>query len=305
MGNIIVIGSINMDLVANLSEMPKKGETVIGKDFNQNPGGKGANQAVAIARLGGKVSMVGKVGDDELGHKLVTQMNEDKVDTELISKSSNTSTGVALINVDEKGENSIVVIPGANYELTEEDIEEANNLIEDADVTIMQLEVPIDTVKYALKLAKDKGTYTILNPAPAQRLDEEIIKNVDLLTPNETELEILTGINIKDEEDVKEAAKKLVNLGVKELIVTLGSKGCIYVSDTIFKKYPAYKVNPVDTTAAGDSFNGAIAVGVSQNKPMDEVIDFASKVGALTVTRKGAQISLPYLEEVERFKYRA
>lgn len=302
MADIVVVGSANVDLVANVSKMPRKGETVIGSDFNQITGGKGANQAVAIARLGGKVAMIGKVGNDDFGHKLISGMKLDHINTKFIGKIDGVPTGVALITVDEKGENSIIVIPGANYQVLEEDIEGAKGLIENSHVVMTQLEIPMDTVRYTLKISKGKGKYTILNPAPAQIIDREIIENVDLLTPNETELEILSGVTIKEEEDIKRAVDKLISFGVKELIITLGEKGSIYANDTTFKKYPSYKVTPVDTTGAGDSFNAAIAVGLSQGKSIDEVIDFASKVGALTVTKRGAQSSLPYLEEVLNFK---
>lgn len=302
MREILVIGSINMDLVINVEKMPKKGQTIMGKDFKQIPGGKGANQAVAASRLGGNIAMIGKVGQDDFGKRLISKMISDGVDTSYIGKLEGVPTGVALINVDKTGENSIVVVPGANYEVDTRDIDRAEKLIEKSKIVIIQLEIPIETVRYALKKAKGKGKYTILNPAPAQVLDKDIIENVDLLTPNETELEILSGIIIEDDEDIKRGAQKLINLGVKELIVTLGKKGCIYVNKNTFKKYAAYKVVPVDTTGAGDSFNGAIAVGLSQGRKIDEVIDFALKVGALTVTKEGAQSSLPYINEAVNFK---
>ena len=304
MKDILVVGSINMDLVINVDEMPKKGQTILGENFNQIPGGKGANQAVAVARLGGNVAMIGKVGQDNFGNKLIQTMNSDGVDTSFIKSEKDISTGVALITVDRSGENSIVVAPGANYEIEKKDIDKAKKLIEYSKIVITQLEIPIEIVEHTLSKAKENGKYTILNPAPAQVLDRDIIKNIDLLTPNETELEILSGINIKNEEDIRKAAQKLIDLGIKELIITLGDSGCIYVNKNTFKKYDAYKVVPVDTTGAGDSFNAAIAVGLSHEKDIDEIIDFALKVGALAVTKEGAQSSLPYIDEVLDFKGR-
>lgn len=302
MKDILVVGSINMDLVINVDEMPKKGQTILGENFNQIPGGKGANQAVAVARLGGNVAMIGKVGQDNFGNKLIQTMNSDGVDTSFIKSEKDISTGVALITVDRSGENSIVVAPGANYEIEKKDIDKAKKLIEYSKIVITQLEIPIEIVEHTLSKAKENGKYTILNPAPAQVLDRDIIKNIDLLTPNETELEILSGISIKNEEDIRKAAQKLIDLGIKELIITLGDSGCIYVNKNTFKKYDAYKVVPVDTTGAGDSFNAAIAVGLSHEKDIDEIIDFALKVGALAVTKEGAQSSLPYIDEVLDFK---
>jgi len=302
MKKIVVIGSLNMDLVANTKHMPKIGETIIGLDFKQIHGGKGANQAVAIARLGGNVSMIGKVGNDNFGENLLKALTEDKVETNHIMKENVSSTGIALITVDEKANNTIIVIPGANYKVTQEEIHEKLELIGEVDVLVTQLEIPIDVVKYSLRRAKDKGVFTILNPAPAQLLDDEIISSVDLLIPNETELQILSGIEIQSEEELLEACSKLIKKGVKELIVTLGDKGSIYFTENEYKKFTAYKANAVDTTAAGDSFVAAIAVGLTNNFKIEKAIDFASKVGALTVSKHGAQSSLPFLQEVMNFE---
>ncbi|EOD01781.1 ribokinase [Caldisalinibacter kiritimatiensis] len=302
MSDITVIGSLNMDLVATVKNMPKVGETLIGKELKQIPGGKGANQAVAAARLGAKVSMIGKVGDDGFGKNLMDSMNSDGIDTKYIKREENTSTGVALITVNDEGDNSIVVIPGANFKVTKEDIDKATEAIEGSKIVLLQLEIPIDVVKYSLKKAKTLGKYTILNPAPAQNLDDEIIENVDLLIPNETELEILSGIEIKQEEDILNASRKLIKKGVKELIVTMGGKGCLYINKDIVKKYKAHKVQVVDTTAAGDSFTAAVSVQLSKKESIDKAIEFAMKVGALTVTKEGAQSSLPYLKDVLDFK---
>lgn len=301
MKNICVIGSLNMDLVVNVDKMPKPGQTIIGSNFKEVPGGKGANQAVAMARLNGNVSMIGKVGEDGFGQTLINALKNDKVDTTYI-KTTKGATGVALITVDNNAQNSIVVSPGANFEVKEEDIDNNIEAIKNSDIVVLQLETPLNTIKYALKKSKELNKYTILNPAPALKLDDEIIKNVDLLTPNETELEIISGVSIETEEDIQKAAQIMIEKGVKELIVTLGSKGSLYINKekSIFKK--AYKVEAVDTTAAGDSYTAALAVALSKDKNIKEAMDFASKVGALSVLKEGAQSSLPTLEDVENFR---
>ena len=301
MKNICVIGSLNMDLVVNVDAMPKPGQTIIGSNFKEVPGGKGANQAVAMARLNGNVSMIGKVGEDGFGQTLISSLKNDKVDTTYIQTAKG-STGVALITVDKNAQNSIVVSPGANFEVKEEDIDNNIKAIENSDIVVLQLETPLNPIKYALNKAKELNKYTILNPAPAVKLDDEIIKNVDLLTPNETELEIISGVSIETEEDIQKAAQIMIEKGVKELIVTLGSKGSLYINKekSMFKK--AYKVEAVDTTAAGDSYTGALAVALSQDKGIEDAMDFASKVGALSVLKEGAQSSLPTLEDVKNFR---
>lgn len=301
MKNICVIGSLNMDLVVNVDTMPKPGQTIIGSNFKEVPGGKGANQAVAMARLNGNVSMIGKVGEDGFGQTLINSLKNDKVDTTYI-RTSKGATGVALITVDKNAQNSIVVSPGANFEVKEDDIDNNIEAIKNSDIVVLQLETPLNTIKYALNKAKELNKYTILNPAPAVKLDDEIIKNVDLLTPNETELEIISGVSIETEEDIQKAAQIMIEKGVKELIVTLGSKGSLYINKekSMFKK--AYKVEAVDTTAAGDSYTGALAVALSQDKNIEDAMDFASKVGALSVLKEGAQSSLPTLEDVKNFR---
>ena len=301
MKNICVIGSLNMDLVVNVDTMPKPGQTIIGSNFKEVPGGKGANQAVAMARLNGNVSMIGKVGEDGFGQTLINSLKNDKVDTTYIQTSKG-ATGVALITVDKNAQNSIVVSPGANFEVKEDDIDNNIEAIKNSDIVVLQLETPLNTIKYALNKAKELNKYTILNPAPAVKLYDEIIKNVDLLTPNETELEIISGVSIETEEDIQKAAQIMIEKGVKELIVTLGSKGSLYINKekSMFKK--AYKVEAVDTTAAGDSYTGALAVALSQDKNIEDAMDFASKVGALSVLKEGAQSSLPTLEDVKNFR---
>ena len=301
MKNICVIGSLNMDLVVNVDTMPKPGQTIIGSNFKEVPGGKGANQAVAMARLNGNVSMIGKVGEDGFGQTLINSLKNDKVDTTYIQTAKG-ATGVALITVDKNAQNSIVVSPGANFEVKEDDIDNNIEAIKNSDIVVLQLETPLNTIKYALNKAKELNKYTILNPAPAVKLDDEIIKNVDLLTPNETELEILSGVKIETEDDIKKAAHVMIEKGVKELIVTLGSKGSLYINKETMNFKKSYKVEAIDTTAAGDSYTGALAVAFSKNESIEEAMDFASKVGALSVMKEGAQTSLPTLEDVLNFK---
>jgi ribokinase len=233
---------------------------------------------------------------------LLEELRKDKVDTTFVGKENDCSTGVAIITVDEQANNSIIVVPGANYKMTIEDIDHCIEQIKASDFVVLQLEVPIEVVKHTLMKAKEFGKYTILNPAPAQHLDSDMISMVDLLIPNETELEILSGIPIKDQNDVLEAGKKLIARGVKALIVTLGEQGCAYLTENEYRHFKAYRVSAVDTTAAGDSFVGGITIALMNGLAMDQAIEFASKVGALTVMKQGAQSSLPYLEEVTQFK---
>ncbi|WP_434799244.1 ribokinase [Terrisporobacter vanillatitrophus] len=301
MKKICVIGSLNMDLVVNVDEMPKKGQTLIGGNFKEVPGGKGANQAVAIAKLGGDVSMIGKVGNDGFGQTLINALKANNVKTDYI-QIENCSSGVAMITVDKNAENSIVVAPGANFRVLREDIDKCIDSIKQSDIVVVQLETPLDTIKYALQESKQLDKYTILNPAPAVKLDEDIIKNVDLLTPNETELEILSGVKIENEEDIIKAAQVMIQKGVKQLIVTLGSKGSLYIDKDNVKFKESYKVDAIDTTAAGDSYTGALSVALSQDKDMEEAMDFASKVGALCVMKEGAQTSLPTIQDVLNFR---
>ena len=301
MKKICVIGSLNMDLVVNVDEMPKKGQTLIGNSFKEVPGGKGANQAVAIARLGAEINMIGKVGNDSFGQTLINQLKTDNVNTDHIHI-ENCSSGVAMITVDKNAENSIVVAPGANFKVLEEDIDKCIDGIKESEIVVLQLETPINTIKYALEKSKEFNKFTILNPAPAVKLEDDIIKNVDLLTPNETELEILSGVKINCEEDIKKAAQVMIQKGVKQLIVTLGAKGSLYIDKDNMKFKKSYKVKAIDTTAAGDSYTGALAVALSQDKDIEEAMDFASKVGALSVMKEGAQSSLPTLKDVENFR---
>ena len=301
MKKIVVVGSINMDLVTICERAPRGGETLLGKKFMQIPGGKGANQAVAMGKMKSPVSMLGKIGKEGMGNILLDSMKKDGVDVSNIEYCDE-ATGIAKIIVEDNGQNRIIVVPGANYEVDNSYIDRHLDTIKNCDILVTQLEIPMETVKYSLKKAKELGKITILNPAPANKLDEEIISNSDYIIPNETELEILSGIPVTDEESVINAANILLDKGVKGLIVTLGSKGCMFISKTERRSFPAYIVKAIDTTAAGDSFIGGFVNGLASGLTFEEAIDRGTKVAAISVTRIGAQTSIPTLEEVLNFK---
>ena len=298
MKKIVVIGSINMDLVTICDRAPNGGETLLGTEFFQISGGKGANQAVTIGKLGSRVVILGKVGDDLFGKELLSSMDKNGVDIQFIEKAP-VSTGIAKIVVEKNGQNRILVVPGANSYVDIEYIDNHLDVIKDCDVVIGQLEIPISTVEYAFKKAKEYGKITILNPAPAIKLSEELIKNSDYIIPNESELEVITGMKIESFDGIIEAAKKVIKMGVKGLIVTLGEKGSLYLGGDKFTKHSAYKVKAIDTTAAGDSFIGGFVTRLDLG--VDKAIEFATKVSAISVTKRGAQTSIPTMEEVENF----
>lgn len=297
---ITVVGSLNMDLVTAVEYTPSIGETILGNGLDRIPGGKGANQGVTIGKLGGQVNMIGKIGDDDYGKALLRSLKESGVNSEHVMTSKE-STGLAFIMVNANGDNSIVVIPGANFDIDEEDIGKKEGVIKSSDVLVCQLESPLEVIEKALNIAKAEDTFTILNPAPGKVLPESILEKVDLLTPNESELEILTGQKITDEESILKACKILLDKGIKQLIVTLGEKGSLLVNESGHEKFEAMKVDAVDTTAAGDSFTGALAFGIDQGESIMEAIKLATQVAAISVTRKGAQSSLPNMAEVEAF----
>ncbi len=298
---VIVVGSLNMDLVVRAPKIPRPGETVLGSDFKQVPGGKGANQADAASKLGAETAMLGAVGKDSMGDQLIQALRKDGVNVEMVLKKENLPTGVAAIVVEDSGNNAITVAPGANSALTPDDLSGMEKVFEKAKVMLVQLETPIDTVKASLRMARKNNVTTILNPAPATELDDEIFSLVDILTPNETELELLSGMETDSIEKVEAAGKHLLKKGVSKLIVTLGSQGSIHIEKDFVRLHPAYSVKAVDTTAAGDSFNAALAVSLAKGEPMENAITFATKVGAMTVTKHGAQTSLPLMGEVLEF----
>lgn len=300
MKKILVIGSLNMDLVTHVKTTPRVGETVLGNGYSEIPGGKGANQAVAIGRLGGEVSMLGMVGSDNFGQVLTSNLKINNVSTGYLYETNDESTGLAMIMVNQGGDNSIVVVPGANFELTPDKIKDEH--LKDIDYVLGQLETPIETIEEIFARAKKKGIKTILNPAPARKLGENLIKNIDLLIPNETEFQLMTGITADTNANIRIGAKKLFKSGVKEIIITLGEDGAFYLNSD-GKEYRAkgYQVLAVDTTAAGDSFIGGLLTQLSLDKSIEEAIDYGMKVGAVTVSRHGAQSSLPNADDIENF----
>lgn len=299
---IVVVGSINMDLVIKSSFIPKLGETVIGDSFYKAYGGKGANQAVTVSKLGGNCYFIGKIGKDLFGNELKENLVKNKVNIDYLTEDNSNPTGIAFIIVDKNGENSIVVAPGANMMLKKEDIERAIPIISRASTLLIQLEIPIETVEYALNLAKNYKFTSILNPAPARKkIDERILSLADIVTPNRSELEMITGIELRDENDIIKAGKRLLEYGIKWVIVTLGSRGVTAIGEDRVIHIPAIKVEPIDTTGAGDVFNGALTVKLSQGEPIERAIRYAVVCAGISVTRKGAQSSIPTLEEVENF----
>ncbi len=297
---IIVVGSINIDLVVKSEHIPVAGETVTGQEFVMIPGGKGANQAVAAARLGAQVEMVGCVGGDPFGKQMLEQLTNEGVGTSYVLVDPQQTTGVALIQVQD-GENRITVVPGANASVTPAHVERAKDVFVGADILLVQLEIPQETVMYAVQLAKSHGVKVILNPAPAAVLPDEIWPFVDLVTPNETEAVILTSGQIAGS-DQAGIMNELRSLTKTDVIITQGEKGVSYHLNGVEGSYPAYRVNVVDTTAAGDSFNAALAVWHGEGYTLEQSIAFAAKVGALTVSSFGAQTSLPTRQEVESFE---
>ncbi|MHB8128402.1 MAG: ribokinase [Mobilitalea sp.] len=298
MNNLLIIGSLNMDTVIDVTETPRPGETVLGKKYELCPGGKGANQAYAAGKLGAGVSMIGTIGDDGNGMQLLKNLQSVGVDTEGIQKLDHVASGTAFITVNEAGENSIIVIPGANFLITKEYIDQHINIIDACDILIVQLEIPIEVVSYVVKLAKSKNKLVILDPAPAPKeLPLELIRNVDILKPNETELQALTGMETTSVDQIVTAARSLLAQGVKKVVVTIGSLGTILVSENDFELFPARKVDAVDTTAAGDAFTAAFAMRLVEGFSYEEAIKFGNIVSSIVVTRKGAQNSIPDYEE--------
>lgn len=305
MPRLLVVGSLNMDLVVRMPAIPRPGETLIGGRFATFPGGKGANQAVAAARLGAQVTLVGKVGKDAFGQQLLQVLQSEGIETRYIGTDPDNATGVALITVDAKGRNSISVASGANFALTADDVIQAWHAIGPVDILVMPLETPMETILTAAELAIAHGTPVILNPAPAQELEEGLLRCIEVIVPNEIESEQLTGKAIHNQEDALQAGAILLRRGVKSVVLTLGDKGALILEgrpDQPEHHYlPAYQVMAVDSTAAGDGFVGALAMGLGDRLSLYDAALFANAAAAISVTRPGAQPSLPRREEVENF----
>ena len=296
---IYVIGSSNTDMVIRTQKLPMPGETVMGTDFIINPGGKGANQAVAAARLGSQITFIAKVGNDLFGKQALEHFQRENIDTSFVSIDSEHPSGIALIGVDAHGENSIMVAPGSNAHLDVESVGKALNTVQSGSIILLQLEIPMEIVAFAIKKANSAGCKVILNPAPAKIVDPELLRYVHVITPNESEAEILTGLRVTDIDTAARAAQKLHDLGVANIVITLGSKGAFLSGDSIQKLIPSPVVTPVDTTAAGDCFNGALAIALSEGLTLDDAVSFACRAASISVMRMGAQSSMPYRKEVD------
>ncbi|HKK40880.1 MAG TPA: ribokinase [Bacteroidales bacterium] len=298
MSRIIVIGSSNTDMVIKSRKLPAPGETILGGTFLMNPGGKGANQAVSAARLGGDVTFVTKIGNDLFGSESVDLFSRENIDTKHIINDPVNPSGVALIIVDENGENSIVVAPGSNSALSAYDINEEVFDTIASDIFLMQLEIPLGTVEYVAQKAFSHNSKVILNPAPARYLSDDLLGCVSIITPNETEAELLTGIKVTDAHSASKAAKEFHRKGVENVVITMGASGAFLSTDTISKMISVVPAKALDTTAAGDVFNGALAVALSEGKDIEQAVVFANKASAISVTRMGAQASAPYRKEI-------
>ena len=298
---IVVVGSSNMDLVVKAPRIPAVGETILGGNFFMVPGGKGANQAVAAAKLGAEVYFVAKLGNDIFGEQSLSNFTKASIRTEFVVQTGEAPSGVALITVDQAGDNVIVVAPGANGKLSPGDVEQAQPAIASSGAVVAQLEVPLETVECAARLADRSDVPFILDPAPAQKLSAHLLEMVDVLTPNETEAQILTGINVTDEHSARLASERLLAFGVKVVILTMGAKGFLLADNQSMEFVQAMKVEAVDTTAAGDAFTGALAVGLARGKALRDAALFANHVAALSVMTMGAQSSMPSIEQVESF----
>ena len=296
--DIVVIGSLNTDLVIKTPRLPVPGETLHGEELRTFPGGKGANQAAAAGRLGTWVAMVGRVGKDEFGPRLVDNLAHLCVNTDHIHVDPQASTGVALIMVDGQGENSILLSSGANGMVSRADVDAASPLLAKAKLLLLQFEIPLDTVQYALDKAAQLGLQVILNPAPAKSVGPELLSKVNVLVPNQIELELLSGMTVKDDDSTRLAAQTLLELGVGIVVVTLGKRGALLVTPQETQLVPGVEVEVVDTTAAGDAFIGALATAIVRDMPLQEAVRFANCAGAIAATRFGAQPSLPSADEV-------
>jgi ribokinase len=300
MPSIVVIGSSNTDMIIQLDRIPRPGETILGGEFSIAAGGKGANQAVGAARAGGNVTFVARVGRDMFGDQAVAGFERDGIVTDFVFRDPVAPSGVALIFVARDGENSIAVAGGANSKLSPADVRKAKRAIAGASAVVMQLETPLETVQAAAELVAKAGVRVILNPAPARSLPDALLKLVSILTPNETEAELLTGIKVTNDATAAQAADKLLDKGVQAVILTLGARGAFVATKESKQLVPGFKVKAVDTTAAGDVFNGALAVALSEDRSLLEAARFASAAAAISVTRLGAQPSAPTRKEIEK-----
>ncbi len=299
---VVVVGSFNMDLVVQAERRPQTGETLMGEEFGMFIGGKGSNQAIAAARLGADVTMIGRLGTDLFGDTLMAAHADEGICTDYVIRDTEIGTGVASILIDTDGDNSIVLVPQANMRLSVEDIERASESIAAADVLLLQLEVPVGASQRAAEIAKSNGTTVVLNPAPAQELPDDFLAQVDILTPNEVETESLSGIRVSTATDAEHAAKVLLDKGLSAVILTLGERGALLLTSDLTQQIPAYTVEVVDTTAAGDAFCGALATAVAQGENLVAAVAFANAVGALAVTVLGAAPSMPAAAHVEAFR---
>lgn len=297
--HIVVVGSLNMDLVVRAPRIPRPGETIIGGEFHTAPGGKGANQAVAAARLGGQVSMVGRVGSDAFAQSLLDNLTADRVDHAFVTQDPEVATGVAFIVVDDAGENSIVVASGANMRLSPADVDAAEAVIAGADVLLLQLETPLAAVTQAARAAHTHRATVILNPAPACPLPQELLSLIDVLVPNESEAALLTSLPGGDQAEIEAAAMALRELGVDTMVLTLGGRGALLVREGEREFISAFEVTPVDTTAAGDAFVGGFAVALAEGRSLIDAVRWGNAAGALATTKLGAQPSLPARRAVE------
>ena len=294
---IIVIGSTNVDMVVKTDKHPLPGETRLGGIFFMNAGGKGANQAVAAARMGANVTFVTKVGNDIFGEQSIAGFKKEHINTDFVFVDDSSSTGTALIVVNKEGENSIVVAPGANARLLPRDIDKVHDF-EEAGIILIQLEIPMETISAVVKKALVNNQKVIINPAPAQKLADELLNGLFLITPNETEASLLTGISVEDDDTAGEAARIFLKRGVKNVIITLGKKGAYFQNENVSLRINAPVVTAIDTTAAGDTFSGALAVALTEKMSWEEAIKFAVATASISVTRLGAQASIPYRSEI-------
>ena len=299
MSDISVLGIFVADISFSGPKIPAIGETILGNKYNVGPGGKGCNQAVAIARLGGKVNFISKIGKDSYGDLALNTLAKNKINTESVIQDENLQTGVAGILVDKNsGKNAINVIVGAPSTLKVAEIDKHIDIIKSSKIFLTQLEVPKDVTLHCLKTAKENGCLTILNPAPASEISKEFYKNIDYFTPNETEAEFYTGIKITNEKEAKQAADKLINLGIKKIIITLGEKGLFYSDGKEEIYLQATPVKAIDTTGAGDAFNGGLAFGLSKEKPIKECLELANKVAGISTTKLGAGDAMPFIKDL-------